>query len=238
MNVVDVIIIVFLAIGALMGFRRGFTKQLLSLLGTVAVVILSFILKNPVSILLYENLPFFKFGGVFKGVTALNILIYEVLAFFLVLAVLLIVFKILLFISGVFEQLLAMTIVLGIPSKLLGAVLGVLENFIATFVVLYVLALPIFNIKELNDSKFKEPILKKTPILSTQVDKTLVVVEEFVGLKEKYQNTEDPDSFNLEALDLLLKYKITKLESIEKLIEKDKISIKNIETVLEKYREE
>ena len=72
LNIIDIIIIVFILLGALVGFKRGVTKQLVSCLGLIAVVILSFLLKNPVSIFLYEHLPFFKFAGVLKGVTSLK----------------------------------------------------------------------------------------------------------------------------------------------------------------------
>lgn len=238
MNIVDAIIIVFLAFGATIGFKRGFTKQLISSLGIILVVILAFIFKNPVSVFLYENLPFFKFGGIFKGVTVLNILVYEVLAFFLVLSILLVLLKILMFISGIFEKLLNMTIVLGIPSKILGAILGVLENFIILFIVLYVLSLPIFSIKELNESKLRNTILKHTPFLSSQIDKSVAVIDEFIDMKEKYETATDPNGFNLEALDLLLKHKVVTIESIEKLLEKDKLQIENIDSILEKYKGE
>jgi len=238
MNIVDVIIFIFLGFGALVGFKRGFTKQLFSSVGLVLVVIFAFMFKNPVSVFLYENLPFFKFGGIFKGVTVLNILVYEVVAFFLVLAVLLALLKVLIFISGIFEKLLNMTIILGIPSKILGAILGVFENFIIIFIVLYVLSLPLFDISGLHESKLKDKILKNTPFLSEQIDKTVLVIDEFVELKDNYKTAVDPNGFNLEALDLLLKHKVVEVESIEKLLEKDKIQIVNIDSVLEKYKGE
>lgn len=238
MNIVDVLILLFLGFGALIGFKRGFTKQLISSIGLVLIVILAFIFKNPVSVFLYENLPFFKFGGIFKGVTVLNILVYEVLAFFLVLAVLMILLKILTLISGIFEKFLNMTIILGIPSKILGAVLGVLENFILAFIILYVLSLPIFHIEGLNNSKLKDKILKNTPFLSAYVDKSVAVVDEFIDLKDKYEESVDPNGFNLEALDLLLKHKVVTVESVEKLLGKDKLQIDNIDSVLEKYKGE
>lgn len=234
MSVVDIVIIIFLLFGALLG--RGFTKQLLSCVGLIGILILAFILKNPVSTLLYENLPFFKFGGIFKGVTVLNILVYEILSFFLVLAILMVILKVLMFASSIFEKFLNMTIILGIPSKILGAVLGVIENFIITFIALYILSLPVLNLNILDNSKFKEPILTKTPILSIYTKDMVNVVGEFADLKEKYASATDPNSFNLEALDVLLKHKIVTTSSVDKLIEKNKLDIKNIDTVLENYR--
>lgn len=236
MNVVDIIIIIFLLFGALLGFKRGFTKQLLYCVGLIGIVILAFILKNPVSILLYENLPFFKFGGIFKGVTVLNILVYEILSFFLVLAILMIILKVLMLVSSIFEKFLNMTIILGIPSKILGALLGVIENFMISFIALYILSLPVLNINIVEQSKFKDAILTKTPILSIYTEDMVKVIEEFADLKEKYTADTDPNNFNLEALDLLLKHKIVSIDSVNKLMEKNKLDIKNIDTVLEKYR--
>lgn len=238
MNIIDVLIIVFLLFGGYIGFKRGFTKQLLSSLGLILVVIISFIFKNPVSTYMYENLPFFKFGGIFKGVTVLNILVYEVIAFFLVLAILLIILRILIFISGIFETFLKMTIILGIPSKILGAILGIVENLIIVFLLLYVFTLPIFGLEGVNESKIGQTILKNTPYFSKQIDKSVSIAYEFIDLKDKYEKATNPNDFNLETLDLLLKRNIITISSVDKLIEKDKLEIKNIETVLEKYREE
>ena len=81
MNVVDIVILIFLAFGALIGFKRGFTRQLVSLVGIFVIIVVSFLFKNPVSVFLYNNLPFFNFGGIFKDITVLNILVYEVIAF-------------------------------------------------------------------------------------------------------------------------------------------------------------
>ena len=90
MNIVDVIILLFLGLGAVTGFIRGFFKQTVISVGTILVIVLSFILKNPLSMILYENLPFFKMGGL----TSLNILLYETFAFIICVAILSIVLAI------------------------------------------------------------------------------------------------------------------------------------------------
>ena len=138
MNIVDLIIIILILFGAVIGFKRGFTKSLVSAVGLIAIVIIAFLLKNPVSTVLYEHLPFFQFGGVIKGVTVLNIALYELLAFIIVLAILGIVLKILMIATSIFERILTLTIILGIPSKILGAIIGALEWFILVFIGLYV----------------------------------------------------------------------------------------------------
>ena len=88
LNIVDAIIILIILLGGVIGFKEGVIKRLTSVIGLVVVIILSFMLKNFISVLFYENLPFFKFGGIFKGVTVLNIVLYEFIAFLLVFLVL------------------------------------------------------------------------------------------------------------------------------------------------------
>ena len=74
MELIDIIIVLLVIVGILVGIKRGFTKQLVCSLGTIVSIILAFLLKNKISILLYSNLPFFKFAGILKGVTVLDIL--------------------------------------------------------------------------------------------------------------------------------------------------------------------
>ena len=81
MNIFDIIVIIVIVSCMVAGFKRGFTRELVSAVGFFLVVVLSYYLKNPISVFLYEHLPFFKFGGIIKGVTALNIFLYEAFAF-------------------------------------------------------------------------------------------------------------------------------------------------------------
>lgn len=238
MNVIDIAILILLAFGALVGFKRGFTKELVSFVGFILVVILSFALKDTVSVWLYQVMPFFNFGGIFKGVTALNIIVYEVIAFLVVFAILMIIFKLVLFATGIIEKIFDLTIVLGIFSKFLGAIVGVVEYFVIIFIVLYVASLPFFNFDILNESKLRGPILNNTPILSGMVDKSIQALNEFAELKDKYETSGSANEFNREALDLFLEYKIISVENVELLVEKDKLSIDRIDELLDKYREE
>lgn len=238
MNIFDVIIILFILSGAVVGFKRGFTRELVSLISFFAIVILAFILKNPISILLYEHLPFFKFGGILKGVTVLNIALYEIIAFLIMVIILSVIFKILTIVTNLFEKILKMTIILSIPSKIAGAFIGIIENYIWLFILLYVLSFPIFNLNLLNESKFKDSILNNTPFLSGFIEPTMNVLNEFGELKNKYENTDNASEFNRETLDLFLKYDVVTIDSIDKLIEKDKLKIDNVDEILNKYRGE
>ena len=239
MNIVDLIIIIVILFGAVIGFKRGFTKSLVSAVGLIAIVIIAFLLKNPVSTVLYEHLPFFQFGGVIKGVTVLNIALYELLAFVIVLAVLGIVLKILMIATSIFERILTLTIILGIPSKILGAIIGALEWFILVFIGLYVLNMPVVNVKEIDNSTLAPKILNNTPILSGVIKDTNDVINEFASIKDRYTDKNvDTNEFNKETLDLFLKYNVVSVDSVDKLIKDNKLKIDGIDEVLVKYRKE
>lgn len=229
MNLVDSIIIILLLFGAALGFKRGFTRQALTLVGTVLILFLSFTLKNPISIFLYNNLPFFKFGGIIKGATALNIILYEIIAFFIVFFVLSIVFKVLLTISKIFEKILTATIILGIPSKILGMILGVVEYIIISFIGLYILSLPMLEFNLVKDSKLAAVILTKTPVLNEVCNDTLNTFNEIIELKEVYKNTSDTKEFNQKALDLMIEKNIITKENAKKLIDSGKLEGLTIE---------
>lgn len=223
MNIVDIVILIFLAFGALLGFKRGFTKQLVSLVGIFAIIIFSFLLKNPVSVFLYNNLPFINFGGIFKDISVINILVYEVIAFFIIFVLLTLIFKILLKVTTVFEKILKWTIILGIPSKILGAILGIVQNLIYVFIVIYILNLPTIGVNVINDSKVANTILNKTPILANVCDKTLMVFNEIGKLADEYENTDNVGEFNQKALNLMIDNGVITKENAQKLIDKEKI---------------
>ena len=235
MSVLDIIIIIVILLGAVVGFKRGLTTQLVSTIGVILVVVLAFILKNPISQFMYENLPFFDFGGLLKGLPVLNIFVYELIAFIVALSLLTLILKLVLKVTKIFEFLLKITIVLGIPSKILGAIVGMIENFIFVFIVLYILNLPIFDFNF--ESKYKDKILSSTPILSSLVNDSVKVLEEFTELKVKYKNTDSSNEFNKETLDLFLKYDVINVESVETLIEKNKLKMEGAEEILNKYKE-
>lgn len=238
MNIVDMIIIIFLLFGIMIGFKRGFMKQLFCSIGFFLILIISFYLKNPVSTFLYQHFPFFQFTGVLKGITSLNIIIYEILAFLILFSILTILYRILLFATSVFEKFLSLTIILGIPSKILGAILGLLEHFIIVFILLYIFSFPIFQIDLINQSKWKDPILQNTPILSNVIKDRMKWIEEFKKLKQKHENTSNQEEWNADVINLLLKYHIVTIDSIDHLKDHQKMNIDYNHPVLKKYRNE
>ena len=86
-------------------------------------------------------------------------------------------------------------------------------------------------------SKFTDPILNNTPILSSLAGETVNVAKEFGTIKDKYENIDDNNQFNLETLDLFLKYNIVTPETAQKLIDSGKLKVEGAESIIDKYKE-
>ena len=233
MDIMDVIILLIILLGGVIGFKEGALKKLTSVVGLIIVVVASFALKNYLSVFFYENLPFFNLWGVFKGIQVLNILFYELLAFLIISALLSIVYNILLGITWLIEKILKATVILSIPSKILGFFIGLVENYIWVYLALFVLTLPIFNIKPVYESKFATFIIEKTPYLSKYTGKTLDIYNDLYDVVNNSEG-KSTEEINESALDVMLKYDIITKESAQKLIEKNKIEI-NDDSFLNKY---
>lgn len=106
-------------------------------MGFIGAFIGAYMLKSPLSVFMYTHLPFFKFEGLFKGVASLNIIVYEVMAFLITFIVLRIAIKVVARLLGLVERLLSFIFFIGVPSKILGALVG----FVKSIIVLYFLLL-------------------------------------------------------------------------------------------------
>lgn len=227
MNFVDIIIIMVILAGAIIGFKRGVIKQAVLTLGMILVVVLSFMLKNPLSVFLYQRLPFLTFG-ILDEYAILNILVYELISFLILFILFSIVFGLLVKASSKIEEFFRDTVILAIPSKILGMILGAIEYYFITFIVLFVLSQPIIfsedfhQIKPVSNSKLANIMLTKTPVVSYYTKNTMKSIEELYDLfktKDDYSVKE----FNCKAIKVLKKDKIVSEKSIEYLESHGKI---------------
>ena len=224
MNVVDVIIIALLILGGVAGFKAGVIKKLTDFIGMFVVIILAFYLKNYISVIMYENLPFFNFFGLINGIDALNILLYEVIAFLVIFIALLFVLKVVLMLTGLVEKILKATVILSIPSKLLGIVVGVIEMYVYLFLILVIVSLPIFDSSFLNDSKMNNFILNNTPVLSGVSGEIIDIHGDVYNIIDNRKNKTN-EQLNEEILKVLIDKKVVTKESAKKLVDKNKINI-------------
>ena len=224
----DIIIIMIILFGAIVGFKRGIIKQSVITVGMILVLILSFILKNPVSSIMYEHLPFFSFGGFIKGIDAINILLYEIIAFLIIFAALYFILRAVLVVTGLIEKILKATVILSIPSKILGIFVGILESYVYIFIVLVILTLPIFNIPFVRESRMVNFMLDETPILSSMSSEMIDIYDNVynIVINRKDKNNEE---INTEITKLMIDKKVLTKESARKLVDRNKLHINNKE---------
>ena len=237
LNIFDVGIILLLIMFLIVGFKNGVIREAFALIGIIAVFILSFVFKGLLGNLMCIILPFFKLSGVIEGFSVINILIYQIIAFMLVFAILLTIYEIFLKISKFIQKLVNLTIILILPSKLLGAVVSLIKGVIVLYAVFIVLMIPLKNSELFTGSTMVNQILYKTPILSQSSNNYINTVEEIYNLAEKVSNKKiSTNDANLELLDMMLKHKIVNKSTVESLVKLHKLDdVNNIETVLQKY---
>jgi uncharacterized membrane protein required for colicin V production len=229
--VVNIVIILFLTGGIIEGYKKGFLESTIKFIGTIVALVGAYMFKNPVSVFLYTHLPFFKFGGVFKGVSVLNILIYEFIAFVLVFLVILVILKIIYDATGLVNKLFSVVAFLGLPNKILGAVVGFIESLVAlyfiSFLFVFICNFFGFGMKEsLVDTVVDIPVLKETfgPSLNS--------INDIGVLAKDYKDVQDKDEFNYKSLEILLKYDVITKENAKKLIDSKKLVIPNSEELV------
>ena len=204
-GIVDLIIILFILLGGLLGFRDGVFKKLATTIGLILVLVVAFTLKNKLSVYFYENLPFIDLWGVFKGVQILNVIFYEVIAFLIIASVLMLVYRVVLLATGLIEKIINVTVILSLPSKILGFVVGLIEHYAITYIVLFVLTLPMINVKTVYTSRYANFIMENTPYLSKYTNKTVDLYKDVYKVIEN-RETKTNKEINEETMDLMLKY--------------------------------
>lgn len=232
MNFLDIIIIIIILISGILGFRRGVFKQLIMFFGIILVFILSYKLKNYVGDFLVINFPFLDFPNFLKGAVALNIVVYQSIAFLVTFVVLYTIYEFIVSITGIFEKILRFTIILGIPSKILGFFVGLIEGYVIAYLLVFFVAQPALNLDFANESKYAHTILNNTPILTKITDDTLELADEIIKLKD----IKNVNEMNLRIVDLILDKEVTSVETIEKLVSKGKLNVKNINSIINKYK--
>lgn len=236
-SILDIALILILFMFAVGGFRKGAIKEAVSLVGIVAVFVIAFLFKGVLGNLLCKFLPFFDFAGNLEGVTVLNILLYQLVAFIIIYSLLFSVYVIVVKISSGIQKLVNMTIVLWIPSKIIGALIAFVTGYIVIFAVLLVLLIPLKDSNLFKDSKVANYIVYDSPILSSSSESISNSINEISDLSEELSRGKiDKNEANLQTMDILLKYKIVNPKTAKQLVALDKLDgISGLEEVIESY---
>lgn len=229
-NIAIVLILIGYIIG---GWKNGIVKETTTFIGIILVFFLSYYLKGIVGNFLCTLLPFFEFDGL----VSLNILMYQGIAFLLLYSIFMALYRFLLKISNGLQKIINATIILVIPSKVLGAIIGFIEGWIFLFILLMVLLVPLKDFDQYKNSTLTNVVLFKTPVISKTVKPFTKAVVEINDISKKIAKKKiKTNEANLESINIMLKYKIVNKKTIEKLVETNKIdNVKNIDSILVNY---
>lgn len=238
MYIIDVIIILLILLCGVWGLKKGFIKSIVSLVGIVLVFIISYLMKDPIAETLSLNLPFFRFAGKLRDATILNVIIYQLIAFFIVFSILMVVYFIVVKVSGLIERLLKITFILAIPSKIGGFIVGIFEGVVISLIAIILLSSPLLGIEAINDSGVKKLLFKVSPIVGTISNNTNKAIEEIYELKDKFDNSSDKEDFNLSCLDVLLEHNVIGVRYSEKLVYSGKLHVNEdkAKAIIDKYK--
>ena len=224
-TVVDIVIIITMICGVFLGMRKGLIKSVVNLVGLVLVFVISFSLKTSIANIMIDNLPFFDFDGL----SALSILVYNVIAFMIVFTVLYSILRIVLVITGIVDALLKLTVIWIIPSKIGGAIVGFFEALVLVFLALFIMTQFNQTNNLIKDNKMANTILNKMPVLSGHVTEIRDAASEIYEKINEYDKDDQKskEDLNLYILQTEVKYKLISKEKAKELIETGKLDVKN-----------
>ncbi len=238
MNIFDIIVILFILMFSITGFKRGVIKEGVSFIGILIVFFISYTFKGTIGNLLCKILPFLTFSGQIKGLISLNIIIYQLVGFIILFSLLLTIYHVILFASKIVQKLLNLTLIFIIPSKILGALIGFIEGYLVSFIVLLVLMLPLSNSQLFTDSKSINYIIYESPITSLDTkDIALSVLDAKDLILQIEDGSISINEANLHLIDVMLKYEMVNINTIEQLKDTNKLdSINGLDKIVNKYK--
>ncbi len=233
MNIFSVIVILLIISSGVMGLKKGFLKESVVFIGTILVYIISFLLKDKIGLVLCKWFPFFSFDGL----QTLNILVYQLIAFIFIATILFSIATIIFKLTGIIQKLVDITIILTLPSKILGFIFGILEGYIVMFLILIILAIPLRNVELFKESTVVTKIMYNSPILSKTLGGVPKTIEDILDVTTEIQKTDyNKNKVALDIMKIELDHNIISKEDTLDLIERGKLDkVQGIKSFVKNY---
>ena len=233
-NIFSVVIVLLILLCGVLGSKRGILKELVVIVGTIVVFAIAFFLKDPIASFFCTYLPFFNFKIPIGNLVSLNVIFYQLIAFLLIVIVLRLVLQILIDVTGIFSKIINATIILALPNKLLGFVVGILEGYILMFIILNVIAIPMSGSELFMSSGVRRFIVNDTPVLKDCLGGLNYAIDDVLSLS----SNDDRNTNDLKVIDIMLKYNVVSTEFMDNVKETGKLdSISGLDNVIDQYRE-
>lgn len=217
MNYVDIGLLAIIIIYAVVGFYKGALRSIIGLVGSVLIILIAYYLKDPVANYLIKDLPFIKMGGIFELVPSINLLMYKVIAFVSIYAILKLLLMFILKVTRIIDKIIKKSVIFELPSKIIGTVLGLLKGVVIAFIVAFLMSFVGPTQKYAMESKVAKTLLDKTPIMNSLFEKSIK------GTREIYKIIEDTGKDNDKNQEI-----------INSLINNDLFSKEDITTIISK----
>lgn len=233
MNIFSVIVILLIISSGVIGLKKGFLKESVVFIGTILVYIISFLLKDKIGLVLCKWFPFFSFDGL----QTLNILVYQLIAFIFIATILFSIATIIFKLTGIIQKLVDITIILTLPSKILGFIFGILEGYIVMFLILIILAIPLRNVELFKESTVVTKIMYNSPILSKTLGGVPKTIEDILDVTTEIQKTDyNKNKVALDIMKIELDHNIISKEDTLDLIERGKLDkVQGIKSFVKNY---
>lgn len=234
MNIFDIVIILLILLSGVTGLKQGLLKSGINLIGTILIYIIAFKMKDSIGLFLCKVCPFFKFNGYIT----LNILVYQLIAFVLIASILFSIFAIVLKLTGIVQKLVDLTVILTIPSKIGGFIIGLLEGYVVMFIIILILSVPLRNVELFSKSTLVDKMINNTPILSSTLDGVGdVIFNVFHVTSEVKEGENENTKVNIDIMKTYLDYKIISKEDAIDLVDMGKLnSINGMRTFVDNYQ--
>ena len=234
---IDGIVLILIAIGALKGWKYGGITSALSLIATIFIFVAAFYIKDYLAPLMYMNLPFVKFAGIFEGISSLNIMLYQVLAYIIAIIGLLIILAILVKITKFLDKLVNWTLILALPNKILGLVFGAIQYYIIVYFILFIFLQIPYTSYEVQQSQIGQGMINNTPVLSDVTQELYSTYKEVYDICVQGANAEDRDGFNRLAVESMMKHNVVTFEEVKELRNQRKIEGPKIDEMITEYNQ-
>lgn len=224
MSIYDGLIILVLLFGIYLGYQRGIIKQV----SDFAVLLITMIIASPLSKLLckllYPVLPFFNFTGDAKGIKSINLIVWRLIIYFLLIAIILLIVRRVFIKLKISAKIKESMVEAGIVSKILGIIMSVPLTVIVLYNVLIIINVPLINFDVAKESKVADFILEKTLIISSQNEDVYLSSNHARKQVFSKNNTDETyENINNKIINNMLKNNLTTKSVINKLEDKNKL---------------
>lgn len=230
MSYVDLGLLVILIISTFIGYKSGVIKSIVRLLALVISVIVAYQLKDFVAEFLIDIMPFFDFGGLFEGITSMSILFYHGVSFLVIFIIIYSLLSIVIMLAGFLDKILKMTIILYLPDKILGGIVGFIQGTMISFVIIFVLAQVPYTQEYVIDSTYGYQILHRTPVIRTVLADCTVISGDIADIIMNV-DTDDEDyktDTQIAIMNVFVKYGLITAETAQELVDSEKVYLPGV----------